>query len=154
MDFKNFAVASTTFQDVPNTPLEKMILLGSAFTLDLYTPWKVFKIGLNKRLKADRLRIILQTTRWCEMDINPSLLYQKLFRWHCRFQIKSIRGWLHAGNSNSWIYLDYLKGDQPHELLQSKAEVNLLIQGQRKQISFRTLTTRVTNLPWDLARPQ
>ena len=46
------------------------------------------------------------------------------------------------------------KGDQPHELLQSKAEVNLLIQGQRKQISFRTLTTRVTNLPWDLARPQ
>ena len=86
MDFKNFAVASTTFQDVPNTPLEKMILLGSAFTLDLYTPWKVFKIGLNKRLKADRLRIILQTTRWCEMDINPSLLYQRPFRWHYCFK--------------------------------------------------------------------
>ena len=79
MDSKNFAVASTTFQDVPNTPLEKMILLGSAFTFDLYIPWKVFKIGLNKRLKVDRLRIILQTTRWCEMDLNPSLLYQKLF---------------------------------------------------------------------------
>ena len=79
MDFKNFAVASTTFQDVPNTPLEKMILLGSAFALDLYIPRKVFKIGLDKRLKADRLRIILQTTRWCEMDINSSLLYQKLF---------------------------------------------------------------------------
>ena len=38
MDFKNFAVASTTFQDVPNTPLEKMILFGSAFILDLYIP--------------------------------------------------------------------------------------------------------------------
>ena len=101
MDFKIFAVASTTFQDVPNTALEKMILLGSAFILDLHIPWKVFNIGLNKRLKADRLRIILQTTRRCEMDINPSLLYQKLFRWHCKFQIKSIRGWLHVGNSNS-----------------------------------------------------
>ena len=38
MDFKNFAVASTTFQDVPNTPLEKMIPFGSAFILDLYIP--------------------------------------------------------------------------------------------------------------------
>ena len=47
------------------------IQLGSAFTLDLYIPWKVFKIGLNKRLKADRLRIILQTTGRCEMNINP-----------------------------------------------------------------------------------
>ena len=38
MDFKNIAVASTTFQDVPNAPLEKMILLGSAFLLDFYIP--------------------------------------------------------------------------------------------------------------------
>ena len=36
MDFKNFAVASTTSQDVANTPLDKMILLGSAFILDFY----------------------------------------------------------------------------------------------------------------------
>ena len=38
MDFNNFAIASTTFQDVPNTPLEKMILFGSAFIVDLYIP--------------------------------------------------------------------------------------------------------------------
>ena len=38
MDFKNFTVASTTFQDAPNTALEKMIIVGTAFTLDLHIP--------------------------------------------------------------------------------------------------------------------
>ena len=47
MDFKNFAVTSTTFQDVPNTPLEKMILFGSAFILDLYTPISI-KVASEK----------------------------------------------------------------------------------------------------------
>ena len=42
MDFKNFAVASTTFQsfqDASNIALEKMIpSFGSAFILDFYIP--------------------------------------------------------------------------------------------------------------------
>ena len=52
MDFKNIAVASTTFQDVPNAPLEKMILLGSAFLLDFYIPWFLYPTQRDKSLKS------------------------------------------------------------------------------------------------------